>query len=80
MCDETSGYNALEDLPDDVEYNDIDGGSSNEPSPFSEDDDDTEFRTTENGVHFPLKDGETIKQSCKEHFEKRKKKRGTKLL
>lgn len=32
--DEESGYNALEDLPDDVEYNDIEGGSETSQDPF----------------------------------------------
>ena len=32
-------------------------------------DDDDDWRTTEKGAHFPLKDGETVKESCEEHFE-----------
>lgn len=54
-----------EDYPEEEQ-----GGSETSQSPFSLDDDDTEFRTTENGVKFPLKKGETTKESCKEHFEK----------
>lgn len=44
------------------------GGSSNEQNPFLFDEE-PEFRTTENGVKFPIKEGESTKEACKEFFE-----------
>lgn len=70
--DASSGYNALEEeIPESEEdpFNDL-GGSSNEQDPFSEDEG-IEFRTTKNGVKFPLKEGESTKESCREFFKEK---------
>lgn len=75
--DPDSGFNDITDeLPEGEGVNepsffddeDKEGNGNTQQNPFSMDDDD-DWRTTENGVHFPLKEGESIKESCKEHFE-----------
>lgn len=73
--DPDSGFNDINDeLPegenepsffDDEEQ---EGNGNTSQNPFSMDED-TEWRSTEKGVPFPLKKGESIKESCKEHFE-----------
>jgi len=66
-----SGYNDIEGDIADEDYSDEEqeGNGETQQNPFNLDSDDTEFRTTENGVKFPIKEGETTKESCKEFFE-----------
>lgn len=68
--DENSGYNGLDDEEPEEEPINLEdnGGSSTEQNPFSMDDD-TEWRSTENGVHFPLIKGQSTRKSCKAFFK-----------
>jgi hypothetical protein len=44
------------------------------------DDDDTKFRTTENGVKFPVDPDKGVKQSCKEHFKEKQQEENTYIM
>ncbi len=75
--DPDSGFNDITDELPEGEFNFSDeeennGGSSNEQNPFDQAMDD-DWRTTENGVHFPLKNGESNKKACNEFFEAKEK-------
>ena len=71
--DPNSGFNDITgELEEDDTFNfgeeEPEGNGNTSQGPFSMDDDD--WRTTENGVHFPLTEGKTTKESCNKHFEK----------
>jgi hypothetical protein len=71
ITDPNSGYNEISgDAPeDDFSFEDEQkGNGETQQNPFSVDEE-PEFRTTKNGVKFPLVKGESVKESCKEHFE-----------
>lgn len=71
--DVNSGYNALAEEMEGEEFEGEDpfGGSSNEQSPFSKDEEPQSWITTENGVHIPIEEGENKKEACKEFFKEK---------